>query len=177
MQSAYLPIKCIDEKNLADDEIPTKPPLLVPLFEGPSAREFAIGFLLWAYAALSFWGWWFDRSHNIGTAAFVVTTLILGWVNLMPAYFPFVLSAARVPNPQIPPPPGARVAMVVTKAPSEPFPVVRTTLEAMLTQNYPGAYDVWLADEDPSSETIAWCEKNGVRISTRRGQADYHRPT
>lgn len=153
------------------------PPLLVPLFEGAAAREFAIGFLLWAYAALSFWVWWFDESHNIGTAAYVVTTSILGWINLMPAYFLFVLSAARVPNPQLPPPANARVAMVVTKAPSEPFPVVRDTLEAMLAQDYPARYDVWLADEDPTPETIAWCGQNGVKVSTRRGRPDYHRPS
>lgn len=177
MQSSYLPVKRRWEDSTADDGLQAKPPLLVPLFEGPRAREFAVGFLLWAYAALSFWVWWFDGSHNIGTSAFVVTTSILGWVNLMPAYFLFVLSAARVPNPQIAPPPNSRVAMVVTKAPSEPFPVVRTTLEAMLTQNYPAPYDVWLADEDPAPETISWCEENGVHISTRRGQADYHRPT
>ncbi len=153
------------------------PPLLVPLFEGAAAREFATGFLLWAYATLSFWAWWFDGSHNIGTVAFVATTTILGWINLMPAYFLFILSAARVPNPHLPPPANARVAMVVTKAPSEPFPVVRATLEAMLTQTYPEPYDVWLADEDPAPETIAWCGDHGVRVSTRRGQPDYHRPS
>ena len=156
---------------------PRTTPLLIPLFEDQHAREFAVGFLLWVYAALSFWVWWFDGSHNIGTTAFVVTTSILGWINLMPAYFLFVLSAARVPNPQLPPPHNARVAMVVTKAPSEPFPVVRSTLEAMLTQDYPEPYDVWLADEDPAPETIDWCKENGVRISTRRDRPDYHRPT
>lgn len=156
---------------------PQAKPYLVPLFEGQAARELAVGILLWAYAALSFWAWWFDGRHNIGTPAFVVTTCILGWINLMPAYFLLILSAARVPNPMLPPPPHARVAMVVTKAPSEPFAVVQTTLKAMLTQTYPKRYDVWLADEDPTPETIAWCTGNGVKISTRRGRPDYHRPT
>lgn len=156
---------------------PQSLPLLVPLFVGQNAREFSVGMLLWAYATLSFWVWWFDGSHNIGTLPFAVTTAILVWVNLMPAYFLFILSAARVPNPKVPPPLDARVAMVVTKAPSEPFPVVSATLEAMLGQDYPGPYDVWLADEDPSPETIAWCEAHGVLISTRRGRPDYHRPS
>jgi hypothetical protein len=65
--------------------------------------------------------------------------------------------------------------MVVTKAPSEPFPIVRRTLEAMLAQRYP--HDTWLADEDPSAETLAWCENHGVRVSTRKGRADYHLQT
>lgn len=166
-------------RNLHPPQIETAKslPLLVPLFTGQSAREFAVGLLLWAYATLSFWAWWFDGSHNIGTLPFAVTTAILAWVNLMPAYFLFILTAARVPNPKIPPPLHARVAMVVTKAPSEPFPVVSATLEAMLHQDYPAPYDVWLADEDPSPETIAWCKERGIYISTRRGQPDYHRPT
>jgi cellulose synthase (UDP-forming) len=151
-------------------------PPLVPLFTGARAREFAVGLLLWAYATLSFWAWWFDAGHNIGTLAYVVTSAILAWINLMPAYFLFVLCGARVPNPAIAPPPNARVAMVVTKAPSEPFDVVRITLEAMLSQDYPAPYDVWLADEDPAPETLAWCKARGVKVSTRRGRADYHRP-
>lgn len=130
-------------------------PRLVPLFEGTSAREFAVGPLLWAYASLSFWVWWLDGRHNIGTPAFITTSAILGWINLMPAY----------------------VLLVLSKAPSEPFTVVRTTLEAMLHQDYPDPYDVWLADEDPAPDTIAWSAQHGVRVSTRRGRPDYHRPT
>lgn len=63
--------------------------------------------------------------------------------------------------------------MVVTKTPAEPFEVVRRTLEAMLAQDYP--HDTWLADEDPGPETVAWCRAAGVRISSRKGVADYHR--
>jgi cellulose synthase (UDP-forming) len=64
--------------------------------------------------------------------------------------------------------------MIVTKTPSEPFEVVRATLTAMLDQDYP--HDTWLADEDPSEETRDWCARHGVRISSRKGVADYHRP-
>ncbi len=65
--------------------------------------------------------------------------------------------------------------MVVTKAPSEPFEVVAETLCAMLAQNVP--HDTWLADEDPSPATLAWCREHGVFVSTRKGRADYHRQT
>jgi len=44
----------------------------------------------------------------------------------------------------------------------------------MLRQTYP--HDTWLADEDPSSETLRWCREHGVMISTRKNRADYHRP-
>lgn len=70
-----------------------------------------------------------------------------------------------------------RVAMLVTKVPSEPWAMVKKTLSAMLAQADAGvdAYHVWLADEDPSDETRAWCAEQGVRISCRKGNPDYHR--
>lgn len=69
---------------------------------------------------------------------------------------------------------GLRVAMIVTKAPSEPWSVVETTLKAMIAQEIDGyPYDVWLADENPSDYTIAWCLNQGVRISSRKGVAEY----
>jgi hypothetical protein len=70
-----------------------------------------------------------------------------------------------------------RVALVVTKAPSEPWPVVRRTLEAMLAQQFPYPYDVWLADERPDPETRAWCDAHGVGVSCRDGVEAYHQPT
>jgi cellulose synthase/poly-beta-1,6-N-acetylglucosamine synthase-like glycosyltransferase len=42
----------------------------------------------------------------------------------------------------------------------------------MLNQTY--RHDTWLADEDPSDETLAWCERHSVHVSTRRGKAEYH---
>ncbi|MGE0760972.1 MAG: glycosyltransferase family 2 protein [Pirellulaceae bacterium] len=63
--------------------------------------------------------------------------------------------------------------MVVTRAPSEPFSVVRPTLDAMLAQRFP--HDTWLADEDPTEEVERWCVEHGVFISTRKNAADYHR--
>lgn len=65
--------------------------------------------------------------------------------------------------------------MIVTKAPSEPWSIVKQTLKAMLAQDY--AHDTWLADEDPSAVTKRWCKKNGVKISSRKGIADYHQAT
>jgi cellulose synthase (UDP-forming) len=64
--------------------------------------------------------------------------------------------------------------MVTTRAPSEPFSLVKRTLEAMLAQQYP--HDTWLADEDPTDEICEWCAEHGVQVSTRKGVAEYHRP-
>ncbi|AGE56654.1 cellulose synthase catalytic subunit (UDP-forming) [Acanthocystis turfacea Chlorella virus NE-JV-2] len=67
-----------------------------------------------------------------------------------------------------------RVAMIVTKAPSEPWEVVKTTLNAMLAQEIDCPYAVWLADEDPSEDTKLWCAENSVRISSRKGVDGYN---
>jgi cellulose synthase/poly-beta-1,6-N-acetylglucosamine synthase-like glycosyltransferase len=119
----------------------------------------------------NFWIWWLRPEHNIGTFTYVLNLIVIAWLTLLPLYFILILPRARAPA-DLPVAAGYRVAMVVTKAPSEPFSIVRETLEAMLCQSYP--HDTWLADEDPSSETIKWCREHGVMISTRKDRADYH---
>lgn len=68
------------------------------------------------------------------------------------------------------------VAMIVTKVPSEPLEMVRTTLEACLAQTGVEAYDVWLADEDPDADTLAFCASAGISVSCRKGVPGYHNP-
>jgi cellulose synthase (UDP-forming) len=94
----------------------------------------------------------------------------------LPLWFFFWLWRMKRPNPKLGVP-RLRTAMVVTKAPSEPWIMVRETIEAMLMQDFPFPFDTWLADESPDSETVLWCAENGVRISTREGVAAYHQPT
>ena len=131
----------------------------------------------WLCAIVYAWHWWLAPGH-IGEpvgAAFNSVLLALDTI-LLPGWFLGWLWRMRRPDPSLPAPELA-VAMIVTKAPSEPWAVVRETLEAMLAQDYPYAYDVWLADEQPAPETYSWCHAHGVRISTRYGVAAYHRPT
>lgn len=155
--------------------IPDADPYLVPLMSRGQKALFYLGVALWVASLVYFWGWWLRPEHNISTLPYVVLSVLVAWVMLLPLYFVAVMFNAKKANPKRPAPTDVRVAMVVTKAPSEPFPVVRETLCAMLGQTYP--HDTWLADEDPSAETIAWCEAHGVFISTRRGREDYHRTT
>jgi cellulose synthase/poly-beta-1,6-N-acetylglucosamine synthase-like glycosyltransferase len=100
----------------------------------------------------------------------------MSWLFLLGAYFLFFACRIYRPNPAMQLP-ELRVAIVVTKAPSEPWPMVEKTLRAMLAQDMPYKYDVWLADERPSGKTLRWCRGHGVRVSTRQGVADYHQPT
>src|SRR5262249_34692053 len=74
-----------------------------------------------------FWIWWLRPEHNIGTFSYILNLIVIAWLTLLPLYFIFILPHARVPA-QRAVPVGYRVAMVVTKASCEPFPIVRETL-------------------------------------------------
>lgn len=148
---------------------------LAPLMSGRDRLVFAILIALWLAALAQFWVWWLQPAHNIGVVRYVLNTVLVAWTTLLPAYFLAILAMARITDPTLSIPTDWRVAMVVTKAPSEPEAVVQQTLLSMLAQGYP--HDTWLADEDPTPAMAAWCERHGVKISTRKGVADYHRPT
>jgi cellulose synthase (UDP-forming) len=149
--------------------------LMIPLLTGYRRVEYLTGAVVWLAALVYFWTWWIDPAHYLGFFGFLTVTLALAWVTFLPAYFLFVFYRGRKPSGPLRLPDGSRVAMVVTKAPSEPFSVVAVTLKAMLAQAVP--HDTWLADEDPSPATLDWCRHHGVFVSTRKGRADYHRTT
>jgi cellulose synthase (UDP-forming) len=149
-------------------------PALVPAL--PTRRRWIYRAIAagWVVAAALFWQWWLQPGHTTGDGRYVFVTALLGWIFFLQGFFLTVtLRAARPAAPE--PAPGRfRVAMIVTKTPVEPFAVVRRTLQAMLAQDHP--HDTWLADEDPDTETLQWCAAHGVRVSTRRGRADYNCP-
>ena len=149
-------------------------PHLVPLLDSRQRMLHLGAVLAWAVAVAYLWVWWLRPHHNIGTTWFIVNSAVLGWLTLVPLYLLSLYIRGRISALEALPPAG-RVAMVVTKAPSEPWCLVQETLEAMLAQQHPHA--TWLADEDPTHETIAWCNAHGVGISTRKGITAYHRPS
>ena len=147
--------------------IPAIPPARRPLYRAITAA--------WLVAAGVFWHWWLQPGHATGDGRYALATVLLAWVFFLQGFFLIVSQRAVRPGAAGPAPGRLRVAMIVTKTPVEPFAVVRRALLAMLAQDAP--HDTWLADEDPSAETLAWCAAHGVRVSTRRGRADYHRAT
>jgi cellulose synthase (UDP-forming) len=152
------------------------PDTFVPYFG--AGRRLLMRFLTigWLVTQVCFWYWWLQPEHRNGWAGLVITSSLLGYLTVFPV-LP-LLGFNRIPtvNPELPLA-DLRVAFAVTKAPSEPWNTARTTLEAMLDQDYPYPYDVWICDEDPSEETLFWCQQRGVRVSTRRGQPEYQRDT
>ena len=149
--------------------------LLERILTGRRKAAYLAGVSIWLAALAYFWVWWLRPDHVIGSAWFVVISAILAWTTLMPLYFVIIFYKSVRPAGPLRIPGDTRVAMVVTKAPSEPFDVVADTLLCMLAQDYP--HDTWLADEDPSPATLAWCRDHGVQVSTRKGREDYHRLT
>jgi cellulose synthase (UDP-forming) len=148
----------------------------VPLCSPRQRAPLFVAMVAWLAAALYFTRWWLEPGHTTTVVGLVINSAVIGIeLVVLPAWFFFFVLRLSRPNPDLPLP-GGRVAIVVTKAPSEPWPVVRKTLLAMLSQEFPRAYDVWLADEDPAEETIAWCTDRGVGISSRKGIAEYHQP-
>ncbi|MDR0780161.1 MAG: glycosyltransferase [Pseudomonadales bacterium] len=150
-------------------------PALTPIFSGATGVKYAMGVALWLVALGFFWRWWFMPGHIVWPLGFILATATLAWLMFLAAYFIGVFWGARRITGPLVLPAGSRVAMVVTKAPSEPFEVVAVTLKAMLAQDVP--HDTWLADEAPSEATLAWCRQHGVKVSTRQNVADYHRQT
>lgn len=147
---------------------------LAPLLTGRRKLKYWILVALWGGATVFFWYWWLAPQHVISPIRFALSTASLAWLGFLQLYFVVIFLAAVRPVSPAPQPGQYRVAMIVTKTPSEPFSLIQRTLEAMLAQHYP--HDTWLADEDPSPETLAWCAEHGVKVSSRKGVEAYHRP-
>ena len=174
------PITLPASEQPTQDEAPKpaakQPRYLVPVL---SLKQEAVLRLLvvgWVMTTALFWLWWLAPARGEWTVGRGVATAGLAWLFLLGAYFLFFACRINKPNPALPLP-ELRVAIVVTKAPSEPWAMVEQTLRAMLAQDMPYKYDVWLADERPSGKALRWCRGHGVQVSTRQGVAEYHQPT
>lgn len=151
-------------------------PHLVPVLDVRQELVLRLIALGWVVSAAWFWLWWTAPARGDWNAGRTLSTAGLAWLFALASYFLFFVCRMTRPNPRRPLP-ELRVAMIVTKAPSEPWEVAERTLRAMLDQDFPYPYDVWLADERPSGKTLRWCRGHGVRVSSRQGVSDYHRPT
>lgn len=129
--------------------------------------------VLWTAAFIAFWHWWLDAEHLAGRTGLVLNSVLLLYLSYLNGYFVLMANRLRMVNPDIEVP-ALRTALIVTKAPSEPWDVARTTILAMLAQSFPHPYDVWLCDEKPTPDVLEWCGRHGVCVSTRNGVAAYH---
>nr|WSZ19806.1 hypothetical protein OH837_44145 [Streptomyces canus] len=90
----------------------------------------------WWAAFVCFWEWWLRPEHRAGLVGFAVNSALLVYLSVLPLYFVVVMVRLRTFDPAVEVP-RLRTAFVVTRAPSEPWAVARTTLSAMLRQEFP----------------------------------------
>jgi cellulose synthase/poly-beta-1,6-N-acetylglucosamine synthase-like glycosyltransferase len=147
-----------------------------PALRPRDRRIIAVLSVLWAVCLADFWQWWLEPVHQTSAYGTALNGVVLGYLTCFPVFFIVAVNRLRVVNRNLRVP-WLRVAFIVTRAPSEPWPVAEATLRAMLDQDFPLPYDVWLADENPTDEILRWCAGNGVIVSTRNGVGEYHRPT
>ena len=149
--------------------------IFVPALPAPQRRLLFLLVLFWLLGTLAFWHWALQPSVWVSVPGTLFNLLLLIYATGVPAWPFYLFLRMRRVRADLPTSPGLRVAMVVTKAPSEPWPLVQLTLQAILAQQ--GNHDTWLADEQPTDEVRAWCVNHGVHVSSRAGVIDYHRPT
>lgn len=131
----------------------------------------------WLLSLVFFFAWWLTPGHLTTTGALILNSAVIGIeLVVLPAWFFFFVLRMTRPNPALPMP-RVRTAMIVTKAPSEPWAMVCKTLSAMLSQDYPAPYDVWLADEAPTRQVKRWCALHGIMLSSRQDLPEYHQPS
>lgn len=157
-----------------EDAVHGRQGLYVAMLDRRSRRALAAlgaAWLVWIVWAVR---WWSEPAHHSSTFGTVTNSALLAFTFVfVPGYFLALAYWAKRPAPSLDVP-RLRVAIVVTKAPSEPWATVRSTLEAALRQDLEYEYSVWLADESPDETTLAWCRENGVAVSTREGEPRYH---
>ncbi|QCB97860.1 glycosyltransferase [Arthrobacter sp. PAMC25564] len=153
--------------------VKTRRGTFIPTLSKPDRAVVAGLTIVWVLAFVGFWVWWLQPDHRVGWAGLILNSALLFYLSYLPSYFLVVVNRLHRVNPELAVP-ALRTAFVVTKAPSEPWEVASKTLEAMLGQRFPHPYDVWLCDEDPSDEVLAWCAQHGVDVSSRHGVAEYH---
>ena len=105
-----------------------KHPYLVDVLNRKQKRQVDILIVLWAVSVGIFTAWWFQPKHIDNPWLFAFNSFVLGWGTVMPAYYFYFLRRMKKPNPELPIPADWRVAMVVTRAPSEPFALVKRML-------------------------------------------------
>jgi cellulose synthase (UDP-forming) len=148
----------------------------VPVLSGGDRVLVAAMSAGWFVCLALFWVWLLQPAHRTTWVGLSINGAVLVYLSVLPVYFMVGVNRLKRVDPRLEVPP-LRVAFVVTRAPSEPWDVARTTLVAMLGQRFAHPFDVWLCDESPTGEIRDWCGGNGVKLSTRFEVADYHRVT
>lgn len=140
---------------------------MIPVLSGTKKLVYWSLVGLWFVTLAISFAWWFQPQHTAGIGGMVMTTILLSFTMVLPAYFFINAGRGSYPDPDQPVPPG-KVAFIVTKVPSEPWAMLKETLVAMIKSRaaypYPESVKIILADEDPEVNTdTLWCAHAGGR--------------
>lgn len=149
------------------------PSIWEPALPASRRRVLLLLVLFWLMGSLAFWHWAMQPSVWVSGPGTLLNLLLLLYVTGIPVWPFYLFLRMQQVRADLPIPADLRVAMVVTKAPSEPWSLVQSTLEAMLAQA--PDHDTWLADEQPTEAVRQWCHCHGVQVSSRAGIPAYHR--
>jgi cellulose synthase (UDP-forming) len=142
-------------------------------------RDKIIGFFIffvWFIIFADFLLWWATKSQDRWPQLYWFNSITVFWLPVLELYF-FLFSLRQKEikvETKIPP---CKVAILTTKIPSESQELLIRSLVAMKSQKFDYPYDVWLADEDPTPTMLDWCSKNGVNVSSRKDDPEYHNET
>src|SRR5260370_32115000 len=107
---------------------PPGDPSLERILTGRRKAGYVVGVLIWLGTLAFFWVWWLSPNHVIGLTSFIVVSAVLAWTTLLPLYCVVIVYKSVRPVAPLRIPSAMRVAMVLTKAPSEPFAVVASSV-------------------------------------------------
>jgi cellulose synthase (UDP-forming) len=147
--------------------------MLLPVWNKKEKIILRVISYFWLIASAIFFIWWFQKSHIGTTLGFILTSFVFIWIYLLQGYCIFFILKMKRLDLTLPTVKNVRVAMVVTKTPSEPFEMVKTTLKGMISQQWE-VHDNWVADENPNAESLAWYKENNIHVSCRKDDPLYH---
>ena len=62
-------------------------PHLTALFSGRLQMLNILGVTAWFAAFVYFWRWWLDPAHVMDWPCYILITVVVGWITLLPVYF------------------------------------------------------------------------------------------
>lgn len=164
------------DQACADTRGRVAPPAAARVLSGGERIGYLALALLWLVVTVRFWSFWLDGAHRGSLALYLPATVCLAYLStFLPTFFWFYVGRMRRPV-HIPPPAGARVALITLCVPShESLEVIEGQLRALREVRYP--HDSWVLDEgaDPQIERLA--ASLGVRYFTRKGKPLWNQPS
>ena len=157
-------------------------PFAVRKLDGMTLREevvFTVLLVVGMSLTFGFGVWWFwpthipsnwhGPPHIFDYLLFAVLSYIVWQQISMEVFSWYIAEHVKIPDSNITPQEGMRVAYVTAFVPgAEPYDVLERTLRAMSAVNYP--HDTWLLDEGDDETAREICERYGVKHFSRKGK-------